>query len=31
MEAEVERLRAIFRADHLHQLPQVEQAMGQQP
>lgn len=30
IEAEVERLRTIFRADYLHQLPQVEQAMGHQ-
>lgn len=29
IEAEVERLRAIFRADSLRQLPQVEQALGQ--
>jgi transposase len=29
-EAEVERLRNIFRADYLHQLPQVEHAMGRQ-
>ncbi|WP_267717339.1 transposase [Streptomyces sp. CoH17] len=28
IEAEVERLREIFRADYLHQLPQVEEAMG---
>lgn len=30
IEAEAERLREIFRRDHLHQLPQVEQAMGKQ-
>lgn len=30
IEAEVERLRTIFRADSLRQLPQVEQALGQQ-
>lgn len=30
IEAEVERLRAIFRADYLRQLPQVEQALGHQ-
>lgn len=30
IEAEAERLREIFRKDHLHQLPQVEQAMGKQ-
>lgn len=30
IEAEVERLREIFRADYLHQLPQVEQALGYQ-
>ncbi|MER7694132.1 IS110 family transposase [Streptomyces sp. NPDC097610] len=30
IEAEVERLRDIFRADYLHHLPQVEQAMGHQ-
>jgi transposase len=30
IEAEVERLRDIFRAAYLHQLPQVEHAMGRQ-
>ncbi|ROP44263.1 hypothetical protein EDD94_8057 [Streptomyces sp. PanSC9] len=30
IEAEVERLRTVFRADYLRQLPQVEQALGQQ-
>lgn len=30
IEAEVERLREIFRADYLRQLPQVEQALGHQ-
>lgn len=30
IEAEVERLREIFRADCLHQLPRVEEAMGRQ-
>src|SRR5579884_1840304 len=30
IEAEVERLREIFRAHYLHHLPQVEQAMGHQ-
>ncbi|MFF8848194.1 IS110 family transposase [Streptomyces sp. NPDC015127] len=30
IEAEAERLREIFRADHLRQLPQVEQALGHQ-
>ncbi|MFJ8955317.1 IS110 family transposase [Streptomyces sp. NPDC102381] len=30
VEAEVERLRTIFRAESLRQLPQVEQALGQQ-
>jgi transposase len=30
IEPEVERLREIFRADYLHQLPQVEEAMGRQ-
>ncbi|MFB7239785.1 IS110 family transposase [Streptomyces sp. NPDC056269] len=30
IEAEVERLRAIFRADYLRQLPQVEKALGHQ-
>lgn len=30
IEAEAERLREVFRKKHLHQLPQVEQAMGKQ-
>lgn len=30
IEAEVEQLREIFRAHHLHHLPQVEQAIGHQ-
>ncbi|MEU0950720.1 IS110 family transposase [Streptomyces canus] len=30
IEAEAERLREIFRTDHLHQLPKVEEAMGRQ-
>ncbi|MFB6788212.1 IS110 family transposase [Streptomyces olivaceus] len=30
IEAEVERLRTVFRAEHLRQLPQVEQALGHQ-
>ncbi|MBB4784246.1 IS110 family transposase [Streptomyces rapamycinicus] len=30
IEAEAERLREIFRREYLHQLPQVEQAMGKQ-
>jgi transposase len=30
IETEVERLREIFRAEHLHQLPLVEEAMGRQ-
>jgi hypothetical protein len=30
IEAAAERLRDIFRADYLHQLPQVEKAMGRQ-
>jgi transposase len=30
VEAEIERLREVFRADYLHQLPQAETAMGYQ-